>query len=153
MCYRQYFGAVSGVIGNHLPGVIGTGGSDYKVQVFFDLYLEISQKLHLYLIGNPFCLIFRLFSRTCTLQAIRNVQDLLQEPKILQKKWGQKQLVPYRQPKMCKTFCRNPKFYRFFFRKKKVFFRKIFCHKNHRGAVYKIMSFCNLRASCNFFLI
>ena len=44
-----------------------TGVSDYKVQVFFDLYLKISQKLHLYLIGNPFCLIFRLFSRTCTL--------------------------------------------------------------------------------------
>ena len=29
--------------------------SDYKVQVFFDLYLRISQKLHLYLIGNPKC--------------------------------------------------------------------------------------------------
>ena len=45
---------------------------------------------------------------------------------------------------MCKTFCRNPKFYRFFF-EKKVFFRKFSCHKNTGGAVYKIVSFCNLR--------
>ena len=45
---------------------------------------------------------------------------------------------------MCKTFCRNPKFYRFF-SKKKCFFANFFVIKNTGGAVYKIMSFCNLR--------